>query len=152
MLIFFFFLTPIFNLFIKTFLRYSPSDFHRKIECGGKRCKKSFGFHMYHASERALSELKRTVKAAFEARAKTVEQKYVSTHHTYTLYTSFIYPLYTLYTPSAEGLVDLHKEVREPIILHPLYTFIKILMNCVHLCTPVIYYMKIHHTYTDTHL
>lgn len=31
---------------------------------------------MYHASERALSELKRTVKAAFEARAKTVEQKY----------------------------------------------------------------------------
>ncbi|OEU15868.1 hypothetical protein FRACYDRAFT_240564 [Fragilariopsis cylindrus CCMP1102] len=61
--------------FCKHNFEYHPSDFHRKISCGSKRCTKQFGFYMFHCSDRAIKNLKVEVKELREARAKQTEQK-----------------------------------------------------------------------------
>jgi hypothetical protein len=58
----------------KTF-EYSPDDYHRKITCGNEGCNKKFGFMMFSASDRVLSELKATVFAEQQARAKATAVK-----------------------------------------------------------------------------
>jgi hypothetical protein len=45
---------------------YLPSDYHTKVTCPNSRCKKEFGFYMYHASDRAIKEVKAAVKAEQE--------------------------------------------------------------------------------------
>eukprot|EP00039_Didymoeca_costata_P003332 m.66905 g.66905 ORF g.66905 m.66905 type:complete len:567 (-) comp11846_c0_seq1:272-1972(-) len=61
--------------YCKQFFEYSPQDYHRKITCGNAGCDKEFGFYMFHASDRAIKDVKATVKAEYERRMKTVEQK-----------------------------------------------------------------------------
>ena len=58
----------------KTF-DYSPLDFHRKITCGNPGCTREFGFHLYHISDRAMTEMKRFVKSEQERLAKVQRTK-----------------------------------------------------------------------------
>jgi len=61
--------------FCKQSFEYHPSDFHRKITCGGKKCTKLFGFHMFHCSDRVLKNLRAEVQQLREEQSKTTEQK-----------------------------------------------------------------------------
>ena len=54
---------------------YNPSDYHKKIMCGNKTCKKEFGFWMFHASDRVIKETKQSVKAEQERLIKAREAK-----------------------------------------------------------------------------
>lgn len=54
---------------------YMPSDYHRKLTCPHKKCGKEFGFYMYHASDRAIKEVKAAVKAEQERFQKAREAK-----------------------------------------------------------------------------
>jgi len=57
---------------------YHPSDFHRNITCGRPKCeseKKTFGFYMFHCSDRVLKDVKIDVQRIREEQAKTTEQK-----------------------------------------------------------------------------
>ena len=54
---------------------YSPQDYHRKISCGNLKCKQTFGFYMYHVSERVLKALKLEIKEELERRRKSRETK-----------------------------------------------------------------------------
>ena len=40
---------------------YSPGDYHRKITCSSSRCKKPFGFFMYHMSDLSLRNLREEI-------------------------------------------------------------------------------------------
>lgn len=56
----------------KKSFEYHPSDFHRKITCGRPKCeKKTFGFYMFHCSDRVLKDVKIDVQRIREAQAKT---------------------------------------------------------------------------------
>jgi len=60
----------------KKSFEYHPSDFHRKITCGRPKCdKKTFGFYMFHCSDRVLKDVKIDVQRIREEQAKTTEQK-----------------------------------------------------------------------------
>jgi hypothetical protein len=60
----------------KKSFEYHPSDFHRKITCGQPECeKKTFGFYMFHCSDRVLKDVKIDVQRIREEQAKTTEQK-----------------------------------------------------------------------------
>jgi len=54
---------------------YSPQDYHRKIKCGSPKCNKTFGFFMYHASERVIKELKQTLREEQEIFIRNREAK-----------------------------------------------------------------------------
>lgn len=61
--------------FCKCSFEYHPSDFHRKITCGGKGCNKTFGFHMFHCSDRVMKNLKEEIQVLREKQAISTEQK-----------------------------------------------------------------------------
>eukprot|EP01041_Mallomonas_annulata_P002184 gene2184-4248_t len=61
--------------FCKGIFEYSPQDYHRKINCGNEKCKKSFGFYMFSASDRVIKEMKKEVKEEQERRLKAKETK-----------------------------------------------------------------------------
>jgi len=61
--------------FCKHSFEYHPSDYHRKITCGDKKCDREFGFHMYHCSDRVIKNMKIEVKRVREDRSKITEQK-----------------------------------------------------------------------------
>ena len=62
---------------------YHPSDYHRTIKCGRKECRTytnkkknlTFGFTMFHCSDRVMKNVKLEVKRVREQRAKVTEQK-----------------------------------------------------------------------------
>lgn len=54
---------------------YSPQDYHRQIECGNKGCSNKFGFYEYPISERALKDLRQTIRQEQEGRMKQSEAK-----------------------------------------------------------------------------
>lgn len=49
---------------------YSPEEYHRKITCTSSRCKKPFGFYMYHMSDLALRNLRHEILQARDDAAK----------------------------------------------------------------------------------
>lgn len=49
---------------------YSPEDYHRKVTCGNAKCTKEFGFYEFNVSDRALKDVKITVKKEHEHKAK----------------------------------------------------------------------------------
>lgn len=58
--------------FCRGTFEYSPQDYHRKLLCGNPKCKKEFGFMLYHASTTVINDLKRTLKEDQERRTKVV--------------------------------------------------------------------------------
>lgn len=54
---------------------YSPQDYHRKISCGNARCTREFGFHLYHVSDRVMTEMKKSVRMEQEHQAKLQRTK-----------------------------------------------------------------------------
>jgi curved DNA-binding protein CbpA len=54
---------------------YSPGDFHRKIECGNKKCHKTFGFYEHHIPDRTMKDCIKEAKADFERLARQREAK-----------------------------------------------------------------------------
>lgn len=63
--------------FCQKSFEYHPKDFHRKITCGrdGSCSKKTFGFRMFHCSDRVMTNLKIDVRSKREKRAMITEQK-----------------------------------------------------------------------------
>ena len=63
--------------FCRNSFEYTPGDYHRSITCGNAGCSKRFGFWLYGASDRVLSELKAVVLLEQQARSKatTVKQR-----------------------------------------------------------------------------
>jgi len=61
--------------YCKQIFEYSPTDYHKKIICTRDKCKKKFGFMMYHASNRIIEELKKSVKEEQEQFLKGKEAK-----------------------------------------------------------------------------
>lgn len=60
--------------FCKNVFEYYPDQYHKKITCGSPYCGKRFGFAMFHASERALTQARHQVRAEFEAECRRREQ------------------------------------------------------------------------------
>lgn len=54
---------------------YDPKNYHEQVTCPNERCKKKFGFFLYHVSDRVIKDLKEQVKADLERKLKIREQK-----------------------------------------------------------------------------
>lgn len=54
---------------------YSPADYHRKLTCSREKCTRPFGFMMYKASDKVLSDLKNEVRLEVEAHMRAKEAK-----------------------------------------------------------------------------
>lgn len=52
---------------------YHPSDYHRKITCGNKKCYKEFGFMIYHVSLRRENELRAELRTKMEKKVRLQE-------------------------------------------------------------------------------
>jgi hypothetical protein len=61
--------------FCRKSFEYTPDDYHRHITCGNAGCTKKFGFWLYSASDKVLSELKAVVLAEQQARLKATAVK-----------------------------------------------------------------------------
>jgi len=61
--------------YCKQEFEYSPGDFHRKIQCGNKKCTKEFGFYEHHIPDRTMKECIAEAKADYERLAKQREAK-----------------------------------------------------------------------------
>lgn len=55
--------------FCKRTFEYYPDMYNQKVTCGHSDCRKSFGFLIFHASERSLKEARDQVRADYEKRA-----------------------------------------------------------------------------------
>jgi hypothetical protein len=54
---------------------YSFEDYHRIIRCPHEKCSKKFGFYLFHASEKVLSDLTRTLLLEQAQRHRSREEK-----------------------------------------------------------------------------
>lgn len=54
---------------------YYPSDFHLQKTCPNPACNRQFGFFMYHASDRVIKDLKKSVKEELDRKMKAREAK-----------------------------------------------------------------------------
>lgn len=54
---------------------YSPENFHQKVTCGYRDCKKPFGFTMFQVSNNALKTAREQARAEFERTSKTQDMK-----------------------------------------------------------------------------
>jgi curved DNA-binding protein CbpA len=54
---------------------YNPSDYHKQINCGHNSCTKKFGFYLFPASDRVMTEMKLNVKQEQEQRLRAREAK-----------------------------------------------------------------------------
>lgn len=54
---------------------YSIEDYHRKIECSNAKCRKVFGFYLFHVHDRIIRDLKIELKELQEKRIKERESK-----------------------------------------------------------------------------
>lgn len=61
--------------FCKGMFEYFPDQYHQKITCGNPCCDRRFGFSMFHASERALTNARQQIRADFEMECRHREQK-----------------------------------------------------------------------------
>jgi hypothetical protein len=61
--------------FCRKQFEYHPYNYHTQIQCPHPSCQRTFGFYLYHVSDRILKEMKKTIKDELEQKLKAKEAK-----------------------------------------------------------------------------